>query len=84
MPLLEDLGRNYKIKISNSGLILSVLAHGPNLVTVLIQHKRHRRHERSDDGHYRQRPVRAQVVVHLDRGRSQRAGDDVARKGHEA
>lgn len=65
-------------------LILSVLAHGPDPVTVLVQHKRHRPHERSDDGHDLQRPVRPQVVVHLDRGRGQRAGDDGARKGHEA
>lgn len=67
-----------------SGLILSVLAHGPNPVTVFVQHKRYRCHERRDYGSDRQRPVRAQVVVHLDRGRRQRAGDDVARKGHEA
>jgi len=46
-------------KFQDLGLILSVLAHGPNRVTVLVQHKRHRRHERSDDGHNRQRPVRA-------------------------
>ena len=89
MPAQEVLACKCKVHFSpflftTSGLILSVLAHGPNPVTVLVQDKRHRRHERGDDGHNRQRPVRAQVVVHLDRGRRQRAGDDVARKGHEA
>ena len=74
----------FPLLITTSGLVLSVLAHGPDPVTVLIQHKRHRRHEGSDDGHDRQRPVRAQVLVHVDRGWRQRAGDDVARKGHEA
>ena len=50
--------KNKKVHFQILAFILSVLAHSPHPVTVPMQQKRYRSHERSDDGHYGQRPVR--------------------------
>lgn len=64
--------------------VLNILAHSSDLVAVLVQHIRHWRHNCGDNSHDCQSQMRAQVLVHLDRGRTQRTGDDVAGEGHEA
>lgn len=69
---------NPQTRPSSLGLVLDMFAHSPHLVAIFIKDKRHRRHDSSDDGHDCQRPVRAYVLVHLDRGWGQRAGYYVA------
>lgn len=65
-------------------LVLGILAHRTDPMAIFIQHKWYRCHDGCNDADNCQRPVGADVLIHLDRGRTQSAGDDVPRKGHES
>lgn len=63
---------------SSSGLVLGMSAPSPHFVAIFVQDERYRRHDGRDNGHDRQRPMRADGLVHLDRRRAQRPRDQVA------
>lgn len=58
-------------------LVLGILAHRTDPMAILIQHKGYRCHDGRNDADNCQRPVGADVLIHLDRGWTQSAGDDV-------
>lgn len=57
---LDTSNRNTQVQRHRSypspylGLVLDMSAHSPDLVTVSVQQKRHRRHDSSNNSHYRQ------------------------------
>lgn len=69
--------------IAVSSLVLHMLAHGPDPVAVAVQQERQGCHDRGQDTHHGEDPVRSHVLIHRDRCRQQCSGNDIPAERHE-